>query len=38
MKGCCKVKTHSNNLQNVMHVNAHLNSKHLNDLQNVMCV
>jgi len=38
MKGGYKVKAHSNNPQNVMHVHAHLNSKHLNDLQNVMCV
>ncbi len=38
MKGVHKVKAHSNNPQNVMHVNAHLNSKHLNDFQNVICV
>lgn len=38
MKGVQKVKAHSNNPQNVMHVNAHLDSKQLNDLQNVMCV
>ncbi len=38
MKGVQKVKAYSNNPQNVMHVNAHLDSKQLNDLQNVMCV
>lgn len=38
MKGGYKVKAHSNNPQNLRHVNAHLNLEHLNHLQNVMCV
>ncbi len=38
MKGVQKMKAHSNNPQNVMHVNAHLDSKQLNVLQNVRCV